>query len=61
MYLETQRLTIRPMEAEDAPALARVLGDGGVMRYVEPPFSPEDTERFIQRCGLCRPPRSGWP
>lgn len=57
MRMETPRLLVRDFRAEDAPALFAVLSDPAVMRYLEPPFSLEQTQRFLHRAGLCRPPQ----
>lgn len=54
--LETDRLLVRRFTPEDAVALHAVLSDPEVMRYLEPPFTLEQTERFLQRAGLCEPP-----
>ncbi len=54
--LETERCVLRRLELSDAPALHEVLSDGRVMRYIEPPFDPERTERFIKTAGDSDPP-----
>lgn len=55
--LVTERLIIRRLRASDAPALHAALSDPEVMRWLEPPFTPEQTARFIRDAGLCEPPR----
>lgn len=56
MRIETKRLVLRELLPEDAASLQEVLGDPAVMRFLEPPFSPEKTARFIREAGMCRPP-----
>ena len=56
MLLETARLLARRFTPEDAEDLYAVLSDPEVMRYLEPPFSLEQTEEFIPKAGLCDPP-----
>lgn len=56
MLKETKRLLIRPFREEDAEAWQPILSDPEVMRWLEPPFSPEQTRRFIREAGLCSPP-----
>ena len=48
---------IRPFRACDAEDLYAVLGDPAVMRYIEPPFSRQQTASFLEREGLTDPPR----
>ena len=54
--METERLFIRRLCLDDAPALCAVLSDPQVMRYVEPPFTLQKTADFIKRFGMCSPP-----
>lgn len=49
-------LTIRKMTARDLGVLTALLADEAVMRYLEPPFSPEQTAQFLQTAGLSEPP-----
>ena len=56
MKLTTNRCLIRPLTPADAEALHAVLSDEAVMRYLEPPFSVEQTESFIREAGICQPP-----
>ena len=56
MLVETKRLLVRRFAASDAPALHALLSDPEVMRYLEPPYSREQTERFLRQAGLCEPP-----
>ncbi len=56
MRIETSRLLVRELRESDAKALHAVLSDPEVMRWIEPPFSLEQTERFIREAGLCEPP-----
>ena len=48
---------IRRFRPEDAEDLWAILGDGAVMRYLEPPFSREKTVKFLQGNGLDTPCR----
>jgi len=54
--VETKRLLVRRLTLEDAPALYEVLSDPAVMRYIEPPFTPEQTRAFLLQAGCCEPP-----
>lgn len=54
--LETPRLLVRRFARRDAEVLFSILSDERVMRYLEPPFSYEQTEAFIEQAGLCDPP-----
>ncbi len=57
LQLETSRLLVRPFRESDAEALHAVLSDPAVMRWIEPPFTEEQTRTFIRENGLCRPAR----
>ena len=49
--LITQRLILRNLTREDAPALAHILGDPEVMRFsVRGVMSERDTRAFIEHC-----------
>ena len=56
MILETNRLYMRPFTQEDAPALHRILSCPAVMKYIEPPFTYEQTLAFLERFGLTLSP-----
>ena len=56
MKLETPRLRVRDFRIGDAPALYPILSDPEVMRYLEPPYTAEQTRAFIETAGLCDPP-----
>lgn len=56
MRIETDRLLVRRLTENDADALFAVLSDPEVMRYLEAPFSLEQTQVFIRDAGLCDPP-----
>ena len=56
MKIETKRLLVRRLAENDAQTLHAALSDPGVMRYIEPPFSLEQTQIFIRDAGLCEPP-----
>ena len=49
--LETERLTIRPFQEEDAQDLQEILGDRETMEFSEPPYDPGKTSRFLR--GFC--------
>lgn len=49
-------VTIRKLTARDLDALAALLADEEVMRYLEPPFSPAQAAHFLQTAGLSNPP-----
>lgn len=49
-------LRIRRFQENDYSDLHELLSDGEVMRYIEPPFAPEQTAAFLKRCGLSEPP-----
>ena len=49
-------LIIRKMKQTDLESLQRLLSDPVVMRYLEPPYTPEQTAGFLNRCGLSNPP-----
>ena len=53
---ETTRLLVRRLTEADAGELYAVLSDPEVMRYIEPPFSLEQTRDFILQAGCCEPP-----
>lgn len=60
MRIETERLCVRTLTAADEEALFAVLSDGEVMRYIEPPFTREQTRAFLQTaCGTETPPVYG--
>lgn len=48
---------LRPFRAEDAPQLHAILSDPEVMRWIEPPYSLEQTVKLLQREALVIPPR----
>lgn len=45
-------LRIRPMERTDISTLHALLSDEAVMRYIEPPFTLEQTKIFLEEAGL---------
>ena len=57
MHAETDRLLVRPFAEDDAAGLHEILSDSEVMRYIEAPFSAEQTRAFLRENGLSRPPR----
>lgn len=50
------RLNIRRFRGSDLPELYKLLSDPDVMRFLEPPFSPEQTKNFLESAGLSDPP-----
>ena len=54
--METPRLRIRTLRAEDAEALYAVLSDPAVMRFIEAPFTLRQTADFIARVNAASPP-----
>ena len=47
MIITTKRLEIRRFEPRDAEDLHKILGDAETMKFLEPPFSKEQTEEFL--------------
>lgn len=47
--LETERLRLRAYRREDAEALAPMFADAEHMRYYPAPFSPEETQAWVDR------------
>ena len=47
---------IRLMREADLDDLCRLLSDPSVMKYLEAPYSMEQTKRFLQEAGLSEPP-----
>ncbi len=54
--LKTTRLTIRKFKPSDMDGLFKVLSDAEAMRYIEAPFTLEQTADFIEQCGICANP-----
>ena len=54
--LKTRRLIIRRFREEDLNDLYPLLSDPVIMKYLEPAYSPEKTEQFLLRHGLCAKP-----
>ena len=52
LTLQTPRLLIRPFAPDDEPDAARYLSDPRTMRYLEPPFTPQQTRDFLRTCAL---------
>ena len=53
---EGARVRLRMMRREDVDELYALLSDEAVMRWLEPPFTREQAERFLQQAGLSDPP-----
>ena len=49
-------MIIRKFTIEDYNNLHRLLSDPQVMRFLEPPFSPEKTKTFLEDAGMSDPP-----
>ena len=49
-------LAVRRFREGDLPELAALLADPEVMRWLEPPFTREQTERFLEQAGFSEPP-----
>ena len=47
MDLKTKRLLIRELEMTDLDALHAILSDAAVMRFIEPPYTRQQTAAFI--------------
>lgn len=45
-------VTIRRIQEKDLPDLCELLADERVMRYLEPPFSQDQTAQFLNEAGL---------
>lgn len=54
MDIITPRLTLRPFDMADAPALQAILGDAETMTYLEPPYDPPKTEAFLRDFCIAR-------
>ena len=48
MTITTERLEIRRFEPSDAEDLHEILGDAETMKFLEPPFSKEQTMEFLR-------------
>ena len=53
---EGTHVRLRTMRREDADELYALLSDEAVMRWLEPPFSRAQAERFLEQTGLSEPP-----
>lgn len=56
MERKSAGLRARRMTEADLEPLHRLLSDPEVMRYLEPPFSREQTRAFLERAGLTPEP-----
>ena len=56
MNIITPRLIIRDFTLDDSVDLCEVLSNQEVMKYIEHPFTMEQTKEFIKAAGLCEPP-----
>ncbi len=48
---------IRKMRKNDLEPMLLLLSDPAVMKYLEPPFTKDMTESFLNACGLTTEPR----
>ena len=55
--VQDDRFYLRPFAKDDLEALHELLSDPEVMKYLEPPFTHEQTEHFLEAQGLVVPPR----
>jgi len=56
MYLETARCIIRNLALPDVKELYETLSDAEVMKYIEPPFTLEQTAQFVKHTMLPEEP-----
>lgn len=57
ILLKTERLTVRRFREDDLGPLFQLLGSPEIMRFLEPAFTIEKTERFLREYGLCEMPK----
>lgn len=50
------KMHIRCFEEKDLLPLFELLSDEEVMRYIEPPYTMEQTKAFLEKAGLSDPP-----
>ncbi|NLO85505.1 MAG: GNAT family N-acetyltransferase [Clostridiales bacterium] len=50
--IQTERFCIRKFRLEDAEDLYEVLSDAQVMKFIEPPFTMQQTREFIAAVGI---------
>ena len=55
--LVTNRCKIRTFKPSDKDGLFKILSDKEVMKYIEPPFTMEQTNTFVRKYGLCDEPK----
>ena len=53
---ESTHVRLRTMRWEDLDELYALLSDAAVMRWLEQPFDRAQTENFLERAGLSKPP-----
>ena len=54
--IQTERMTIRRFKETDMENLFRLLSDPEVMRYIEPPYTREQTVSFLHSVALRQAP-----
>ena len=55
--VKDDRFYIRPFTKKDLGSLHELLSDPEIMKYLEPPFTRKQTERFLKSQGLAASPR----
>lgn len=55
-YMMKDEILIRRFQLSDFDDLNKLLSDPEVMRFIEPPYSPEQTKDFLFNAGLCDTP-----
>ena len=48
MFIETERIIIRDFNPDDANDLHEILGDAETMKYCEPAYNFEKTQKFLE-------------
>lgn len=56
MLLKTKRLIIRKFKESDLDELYKLLSDEDVMKYIEPPFTYDETREFMKKVALIEKP-----
>lgn len=54
--MRNDEIIIRKFRISDLDGLYKILSDPEVMRYIEPPYSMEQTRSFLISAGLCEIP-----
>ncbi len=56
MFFETKNLRVKKFALCDIDKAHKMLSDAQVMKFVEPPFTKEQTETFLKTCALTNDP-----